>query len=554
MANQDSVYRIIGLSEESHPLDVLPDGEPLLTRAKRLRKAGDNGWNKPENYITPMEARKRLSAGKNYGFALGSGTDERNLVAFDVETKGVLPEEAEALIDEHALLVWDSVHSGRNRLIKATDDAFSLLDSQTMAHNHLSDSADDDLELQTSGHCIGPGCEIAHKYCNDTKDDCPGTGRDTYELVEAKPVAPVVTKEVAERILDRLGIGPQSGSGPSSAGSVGNITQVPTYNQTDVAAAKVHLKTLQANSVACFKCLDDRLNGGSGEKGGLRFDSGLIDRSATDFVTVSDLYGVMLVLGNEDEQRARELAYAYYTHRCEADQYMKSRGGRPRKWLSIGKSYRQNILQYAVKQFDRGQFQRWLNQRDTPTDVPWAGPMDGYYADTTRNFTLFALYLLAGEVPLDPELLEATAIARFSLDVDGEAVVDALEAVRGDVVPDPRSKDKDPPSGREDRRVGDNRSLSRPSYPTKKEVATLAEALDEGRNNEVKTYMDALGAIKRDGGVKMAECPNRPNGERYVYYPRGLPDPEDASRVESGRGDEGAETNEDESAPKAPWN
>ena len=547
MAPQNSDYNPIGLSDELYPLDLLPDDKLLLTKAKRLRKTGGKGWNKPKNFVTPIEAQERRSEGKNYGFALGHGTGEWKLVAFDVETKGVLPKEAKALIDEHALLVWDSVHSGRNRLVKATDDAFSLLDSITTAHNHLSDGADDDdLEFQTSGHCIGPGCEIAHKYCADTKDDCPGTGRDAYELVEAKPVAPVVTKEVAERILDKLRIDPQNGSGPSSAGSVGNSIQVPTYNQTDVAAAEAHLKTLQANSGTCFNCLSDRLNGGTGEKDRLRFDSGLIDRSATDFVTISDLYGVMLVFGNEDEQRARELAYAYYTHRCKANQRMKSHGGRPRKWLSIGKSYRQNILKYVIKQFDRGQFQRWLNQRDTPTDVPWAGPMDGYYADTTRNFTLFALYLLAGELPLDPELLEATAIERFSLDVDGEAVVDALEVVRGDVAPAPRSKDEEPP-------LGDNPSSSRSTYPIKKEVATLAETLDNGRNNTVKTYKDALGAIKRDEGAQMAECPSRPNGKRYVYYPRGLPDPDDARRVESGSSEEKTESEKDESVPKAPW-
>lgn len=546
MATQDSVYNSIGLSDVSHPLDVLPDGKPLLTKAKSLRKSGGNGWNKPENFVTPVEARERRRTGKNYGFALGHGTDEWNLVAFDVETRGVLPEEAEALIDEHALIVWDSVHAGRNRLVKVTDDAYRLLDPPTTAYNHLSDSADDDLELQTSGHCIGPGCEIAHKYCKGTKDDCPGTGRDAYELVGAKPVAPVVTEEAAEQILDKLGIDPQSSSGPSNAGSGGNITHVPTYNQTDVAVAEVHLKTLQENSGTCFNCLSDRLNGGSGKKDGLRFDSGLIDRSATDFVTVSDLYGVMLVLGNEDEQRARELAYACYMHWCEANQYMKSHEGRPRKWLSIGKSYRQNILQYAVNQFDRGQFQRWLNQRDTPTDVPWAGRMDGYYSDTTRNFTLFALYLLAGELPYESDLLEFTAVERFSLEVDGEAVVDALEAVRGDVALAPRSQDEDPP-------WGDNPSSSRSTYPAKKEVAKLAECLDRERDNKVKTYMDALGVIKRDGGVKMAECPSRPNGERHVYYPLELPDPDDARRIESGSGDEKTESGRNESMPMAPW-
>jgi hypothetical protein len=174
--------------------------------------------------------------------------------------------------------------------------------------------------------------------------------------------------------------------------------------------------------------------------------------------------------------------------------------------------------------------------------------MDGYYADTTRNFTLLALYLLTGEVPLDPELLEATAIARFSLDVDGQAVVDAFEGVRGDVPPSPRSKDEEPPSG-----AGDNPSSSPSTYPTKKEVATLAERLDDGRNNAVKTYKDALGAIKRDGGVKMAKCPSRPNGGRYVYYQRGLPDPDDASQVEIGSGVGNTEPDVDESPATAPW-
>ncbi|WP_302082646.1 hypothetical protein [Salinibaculum rarum] len=326
-------------------MDVLPDDEPLLTKAKGFQKAGDIGWNNPENFLTPSEAKRRRGSGKNYGFALGDGTEEWNLVAFDVETKGVLPDEAQALIDEHALLVWDSVHSGRNRLVKVTDDAYKILDSLTTAYNHLSDRADDDIELQTSGHCIGPGCEVSHKHCKDTKADCPGSGRNTYELVGAKPFAPVVTKDVAERILTGLEIDREKNESPQTDDSVEKVTEIPEYDDTDVAAVEAHLQTLQANSPFAFNCLSDRLNGGTGEKGGLRLDCGLIDRSATDFVTVSDLYGVMLVLGNEDKQRARELAYAYYTYRCEGNEYMKSSEGRPRKWLSIGAKYRKNILQ-----------------------------------------------------------------------------------------------------------------------------------------------------------------------------------------------------------------
>jgi hypothetical protein len=87
MAPQNSDYNPIGLSDESYPLDLLPDDELLLTKAKRLRKTGGKGWNNPENFVTPIEARERRSKGKNYGFALGHGTGEWNLVAFDVERR-----------------------------------------------------------------------------------------------------------------------------------------------------------------------------------------------------------------------------------------------------------------------------------------------------------------------------------------------------------------------------------------------------------------------------------------------------------------------------------
>lgn len=533
MATQNSTYNPIGLSDESHPLDVLSEDKPLLTKAKQLRKAGGRGWNKPANFITPLEGRERRKEGKNYGFALGHGTDEWNLVAFDVEMKGVLPKEVEALIDEHALLVWDSVHSGRNRLVKVTSGAFQIFDSSATSHDHLSDSADDDLELQTSGHCIGPGCEIAHKHCKDTKNDCPGTGRGTYELVEAKPLAPVITKDIAEQILDVLGIDAQSGSGSQSAGVDETISQVPTYNDNDVAVAETHLKTFQVNYGSSFHCLSDRLNGGTGGKNGLHLENGLIDRSATDFVTVSDLYGIMLIIGNEDEQKARELAYAYYTYRCEGNEYMKSSEGRHRKWLSFGDKYQKSILTYAINKFERSQFQRWLNQRDTPTDRPWEGPMNGYYADTTRNFTLFALHLLTGEIPLDVGLIEYSAEERFRLDVDGDVAVDAFKAVQGDAVrssavrdgvaPRPHSKDRNPPSV----------FPSQSKYPTKGEVARLAQAIDYERNNQPKSYGNILARLSREGSVKHAFCPKRSNGKRHIYYPAHLSDPNDARWVKT---------------------
>lgn len=56
------------------------------------------------------------------------------------------------------------------------------------------------------------------------------------------------------------------------------------------------------------------------------------------------------------------------------------------------------------------------------------------------------------------------------------------------------------------------------------EVAALAEEID-GSNSET-TYEEVLKELQGEQGqVKMAFCPSRPNGSRYVYYPCSLPDP-----------------------------
>lgn len=71
------------------------------------------------------------------------------------------------------------------------------------------------------------------------------------------------------------------------------------------------------------------------------------------------------------------------------------------------------------------------------------------------------------------------------------------------------------------------------SYKTGEEVIEVAQMLNPERSKE--THKTALRRLQSDHEqVKMAFCPNRPNGERYVYYPALEPDPDDARWVKLG--------------------
>jgi hypothetical protein len=254
----------------------------------------------------------------------------------------------------------------------------------------------------------------------------------------------------------------------------------------------------------------DRLNGGRGSLGEkLNRDQGDgIDRSATDFVTLEHLYGVMIVFGNEDEQQARELAYAVYTYYCEKTKWMKD--GQPRNWYVENQKYRENILTWAVNNFDRGKFQRWLNHRNIPTEE-WRGWTDDY-SDTTYNVVQFSLKLLSGGLPVDydsfsPDRLQEIALTIYGLDVDPETLAEVVTLT-------PLSQDSTPLE----------RCISPSDYPTKREVKEIARRLDEGYN-KVRTYDEALNRLRRDG-VAVLACLKE--GDDYRYYAHGVPDPKDA--------------------------
>lgn len=68
------------------------------------------------------------------------------------------------------------------------------------------------------------------------------------------------------------------------------------------------------------------------------------------------------------------------------------------------------------------------------------------------------------------------------------------------------------------------------TYPTRREIVKHASLHDPDRKG--RTHETALKRLQREyGQVKMAFCPGRSNGKRYVYFPASFPDPDDAECV-----------------------
>jgi len=515
--------------ELSNPLDALPDDEPLLTKAQSLSKAGVQGWHESENLITPEEAERRLETGKNYGFAAGRGTNDWRLVVFDVEKKEVLPDKAQALIDEHAVLVWDSVHEGRNRLVKVSPEVYEMLDSLTAAYGHLSDESGDDIEIQTNGHVIGPGCKIDHEECSDTKQGCPGSGRSEYELVESRPHAQIITKGVVSDLLDKLGIDYEKETTPSAQSSFAGDLQSPENTKKDVEKMDRYMSELQERNPYPFKDLTQRLKGRVGEKSGLTLAGGYIDRSAVEFVTLSDLYGIARVIGGENRKTAAQLARSYYIHYCQETRRTKK--GRPRKWLEMNKTYRKSMIDYATNHFNRDKFYRWLKTREKE-ETPGLSRRDGIYSETTRNCVYLAVQILSElhvfselQVPSDEILSEIKKLAMeqvFREQIEHLAEIWEIKLPDGieEYVIETISND-----------WGLGSTTDR-EYPTRQEIVQLAKYIDEDHNKK-STYQKALGNLKAEGEFVLAFCPSYENSERYVYYQDSDSKPDSAKWIES---------------------
>lgn len=357
-------------------------------------------------------------------------------------------------------------------------------------------------------YVAGPGSELTD--CDKKWHDCSGTGEGHYTIKHDRPIATISASELPEETTSDK-------SNPSPSDEKEITGELPDYDEELVAVGKQHLKSLQGESPDAFKCLMDRLKGGRGRMGDKlnRENAEGIDRSATDFVTVSHLYGVMSELGSEDSAKAQEIAYAVYTHYAEEHQWMKD--GHRRNWHVENQEYRKNIVQWAINEFDRGKFQRWLNQHNSHSNE-WEGWTDEY-SETTYNSVRFALKWLAGDLPMNydiltPDKLHDMALTFYGLDVDRD-VFEKLTPLQN--TPTHISKDSTPPEG----------CILRCEYPTKGRVIEVAKKLD-GNHNAERSYDEALNRLRRDGIAVMA-CLKEGVDYRYYYY--GLPHPDGVEYV-----------------------
>lgn len=512
MPTQNNRHNVIELSDDSYLSDILPEEEPLCIPIQRGSKRPERtGWQQPENRISPARAMARVHGGGNYGLIVGCGTDEfGKLVVIDVEEIGVLPPDAATLVNEYALMSWESPHGGHNRLLRVSESAFHILDWKTKVS--LTDDAGHDVELITGTQALGPGSQINHDRCDESKQNCPGEGIGQYELRTTNPEAPLFTESEADQLAEYLGIDLEGGSGTTSPQ---NDDTDPNYDydQADVAYAEACLTEMQSDATVAFKCLVGRLRGGTGFKDGLRLPSGGIDRSKTDLVTISDLYGAMLHYGdNVDKEYARELAYAAYSHYCNTVQWMKD--GQPRKW-NRDEAYRCDTIEAAVGGFDSQQFSRFLKKEQI-------GDRNEYtdeYSRITYGVVQFAQNYLVGELPIDTnadivdQLCKLAPLYGFTLEHDRASALYEEHPLCNDSTPFGRH----------------GGCLPTEEYPTKQEVVDAAQIFDPTRSEE--SHDNALKRFRRDGAFTMA-CIK--DGVDYRYYPSDLPDPEEAEYTRTG--------------------
>lgn len=502
----------------SRVLEPLFADEAVLTKTRPGTKKGvDEHFNAPEHRLTPDEAEEWLDTGGNYGFALGPST---GLVTVDVEEDGVFPDEAGVALEDNVLLEWESGHVGRNRLVRATPDALALLNAVTTQID-LDGDGEHEVELLTNGHALGPGSVLDHERCKPGKAGCPGEGYGEYELVASNPEAEVLDADGARALLDALGLNPdEEQSAPAARRD--EDWELPEVDESLADVGEAALRALRDDHPAAFDSLVDMLQGGVGNHEGLLIEDGRIDRSLQELMALTRLHETVVFLGHEEGERARAITRAtferYVTGHTTTDD------GQTRKWLQRGEAYKRDRLHRATRACNRGSFRRFANQR--PVGGEWQR-WTGDTAKPTYAHVNFALDLLTGNLAVDPEDpdldgLRDTAAVLYEFDLDTGKLAELLDN------PPTTVHGLNPPGS------GPDPECATEPYPTKAEVTEVCQALDEAAHVEgdiEAEYGNVLSEFVGEGGAKLAYCPSRPNGDRYVYYPKSQPDPDDARWV-----------------------
>jgi hypothetical protein len=164
----------------------------------------EKGWNKPENLLSFEQAKKHVSSGGNIGLTHGE-IGEYWYATFDIEQAGILPVDAQAIIDPHSVIKFETPHGGKNRIVRMEEDVYKYLDSLQKIETL-------DIEILTQDNAVTlPPSDISHTECSENKP-CNGIGRDAYTLQEVNVGTPSLSLEDAKELASILEIEPEEPS------------------------------------------------------------------------------------------------------------------------------------------------------------------------------------------------------------------------------------------------------------------------------------------------------------------------------------------------------
>jgi len=344
-------------------------------------------------------------------------------------------------------------------------------------------------------YVVGAGSTINHEHCGDGKDGCPGQGTGRYTLKIDQPIATLTDEQ-----LNSLNQNPEQSRDDSSKGDyAGEVIDLPDSALADEGEQYICTDFRRRATELAANDIMDFLRGGTGSYQLRREDGTGIDQSAADYYTLDHLYGAFRFWGEEKED-ARRYSMAVFKRYCWENRYDKT--GNLRKWLRRGEAYLQEQMDAVQREFDFGDWHRWRRRQyeggfDAKEQKPWADPnRDGEPSSIALDTIRAATWILVGDIP--PE---------------------SAAQLYGLAIPSTICGEMCTPLG-----------VSHRSYPTANEIADLAVELNPDREHSY--HKENVKRLQRERGeLAMAFCPSRPNGERYVYYPVDLPDPDDAQWV-----------------------
>ena len=303
------------------------------------------------------------------------------------------------------------------------------------------------------------------------------------------------------------------------------------YDESLVEVGEAILGDLQNKSLHAFMALIGLLQGDTGGYDELLVDDDKIDRSHQELMALTRLYETIRFVGDEPKERAAEITIATVEAYFREHRTTNEENPRTRKWLQADEEYKLDRIHRAIDDCDRGHYQRFLNRLPNQSRY-----REGNYSVTGYGSFRCAVDILSGSSPIDPEedIKEAreTIAETYGFDADPDELADILSSSPPTLslckVATPSSPGLSGES--RPRREG---GVADGNYPTRRTVAEVATRLagDVEHYSERSRRGILSDLVNEFGWVKMAKCPSRQPGEKYVYYSRRLPDPEDAKWI-----------------------